>query len=72
MINLLDLEMIVMGGGVLKGAQDFLDRVDRRVRGFLMTVEAKRDLKIVRESFDNSALIGAAATVFIENNILKI
>lgn len=72
MVNLLDLEMIVMGGGVLKGAPDFLDRVDKRVRGFLMTVEAKRDLKIEKESFGNSALIGAAATVFLKNNILKI
>lgn len=72
MVDLLDLEMIVMGGGVLKGAADFLDRVDNRVRGFLMTVEAKRDLKIVRETFDNSALMGAAATVFIKNNILEL
>lgn len=72
MIDLLDLEMIVMGGGVLKGAADFLDRVDNRVRGFLMTVEAQRDLKIVRETFDNSALMGAAATVFIKNNILEL
>ena len=72
MVDLLDLEMIVMGGGVLKGAADFLDRVDNRVRGFLMTVEAQRDLKIVRETFDNSALMGAAATVFIKNNILEI
>jgi glucokinase len=72
MVDLLELEMIVMGGGVLKGAADFLDRVDNRVRGFLMTVEAKRDLKIVRETFDNSALMGAAATVFIKNNILEL
>ncbi len=72
MVDLLDLEMIVMGGGVLKGAADFLDRVDNRVRGFLMTVEAQRDLKIVRETFDNSALMGAAATVFIKNNILEL
>ena len=52
--------------------EDCLDRVDNRVRGFLMTVEAKRDLKIVRETFDNSALMGAAATVFIKNNILEL
>ena len=72
MVNLLDLEMIILGGGVLKGSPDFLDRIDKRVRGFLMTEEAKRDLKIVRESFDNSALVGAGASVFLKNGILSI
>ena len=64
--------MIILGGGVLKGSPDFLDRIDKRVRGFLMTEEAKRDLKIVRESFDNSALVGAGASVFLNNGILSL
>lgn len=72
MVNLLDLEMIVLGGGVTKGSADFIQRVDERIRGFLMTVEARRDLRIERESFDNSALIGAAATVFIKNGVLNL
>lgn len=71
MVNLLDLDMIILGGGVWNGAPDFLHRVDKRVRGFLMTEEAKRDLKIVRESFDNSALMGAAANVFLKKGILE-
>lgn len=72
MVNLLDLEMIVLGGGVTKGSPDFIQNVEARVRGFLMTVEARRDLKIESESFDNSALIGAAATVFIKNGVLNL
>lgn len=71
MVNLLDLEMIVLGGGVLKGSPDFLERVDQRVRQFCMTEEAKRDLIIVEESFDNSALVGAGAYVFIQNKLLE-
>ncbi len=71
MVNLLDLEMIILGGGVWKGSPDFIDRVDKRVRGFLMTEEAKRDLEIIRESFDNSALVGAGASVFLKNSILS-
>ena len=70
MVDLLDLEMIVLGGSVWKGSPDFLERVDRRVRGFLMTEEAKRDLQIVLESFDNSALKGAGAYVFQEKGLL--
>ena len=71
MVNLLDLEMIILGGGVWKGSPNFIDRVDKRVRGFLMTEEAKKDLEIVRESFDNSALVGAGASVFLKNGILS-
>lgn len=72
MVNLLDLEMIVLGGGVLKGSPDFLGRIDKSVRKFLMTNEAKRDLIIVGESFNNSALVGAGAYVFVKNGGLKL
>jgi len=72
MVNLLDLEMIVLGGSVWKGSPEFISRVDRRVRGFLMTDEAKRDLKIVVESFSNSALVGAGAGVFLNTGLLKL
>jgi predicted NBD/HSP70 family sugar kinase len=65
-VNLLDLEMIVMGGGVTHGSPDFVERVSRRIRDFLMTVEARRDLKVIHESFPNAALFGAAAHVFAE------
>ena len=71
MVNLLDLKMIVLGGSVWKGSPEFIGRVDRHVRDFLMTEEAKRDLEIVTESFPNSALVGAAADVFLRTGLLK-
>ena len=72
MVNLLDLEMIVLGGSVWKGSPEFISRVVQRVRSFLMTEEAKRDLKIVVESFTNSALVGAGADVFLHTGLLSL
>jgi glucokinase len=69
-VNLLDLDMLVLGGGVVQAASWFVERIDRRIRSYLMTVEAKRDLHVTRESFPNSALWGAAAHVFADQGIL--
>ncbi|MCC7209223.1 MAG: ROK family protein [Anaerolineae bacterium] len=69
-VNLLDVSMIVMGGGVVQAAPWFVERISARIRPYLMTAEAKRDLHIVRESFPNSALWGAAASVFAAQGIL--
>lgn len=70
-VNLLDLEMIVMGGGIVNVCPDLIERLNIRIRDYLMTAEAKRDLRIVKESFPNAALYGAAADVFIREGILK-
>ncbi|MGB8980606.1 MAG: ROK family protein, partial [Anaerolineales bacterium] len=70
-VNTLDLSMIVMGGGVVNASPNFVDRIQRRIREFLMTDEARRDLQVVRESFENSALVGAAADVFLRTGILQ-
>jgi predicted NBD/HSP70 family sugar kinase len=70
-VNLLDLDMIVMGGGVTHGSPDFVERVSRRIRDFLMTAEARRDLQVVHESFSNATLFGAAAHVFVEAGIIN-
>jgi len=70
-VNTLDLEMIVMGGGVATSTPDFVKMVDNRIREYLMTEEAKRDLKVVTESFCNAALIGAGADVFVRSGILS-
>lgn len=72
LVNILDLSMIVMGGGVVHATPDFVDRVSHRIRRYLMTEEAIRDLRIVKESFENSALVGAAADVFIHQDILSL
>jgi glucokinase len=64
-VNLLDLDMIVMGGGVVNSSPDFVQRINTRIREYLMTQEAKRDLKVVKESFSNAALFGSAADFFM-------
>jgi glucokinase len=69
-VNLLDLDMIIIGGGVANSTSDFIARIDRRIRDFLMTEEAKRDLRIVKESFSNATLYGAAADFFIREGYL--
>jgi predicted NBD/HSP70 family sugar kinase len=71
-VNTLDLEMLILGGGVAKASPDFISRIDKRIRDYLMTDEAKRDLVVTKESFTNSALFGAAADVFLRQGILEI
>jgi len=70
MVNLLDIKLIVMGGGVTKAAPWLVERINERIRAYLMTVEAQRELRVVRESSANAALWGAAAHVFAAEGIL--
>ena len=71
LVNTLDLDMIVLGGGVTHGSPDFVSRLDRGSRCFLMTEEAKRELVVIKESFPNSTLFGAAANVFMSQGVFK-
>jgi glucokinase len=64
--NLLDLQMIVLGGGVVKGLPELVDLIDDKIRAYLLSEEAKRDLRIVQESFSNASLFGSAAHAFIQ------
>jgi glucokinase len=68
LVNVLDLEMIVIGGGVANAEANYVARIDAKIREYLMTEEARRDLKVVRESFPNAALFGAAADVFMRRS----
>lgn len=70
LVNTLDLELVVLGGGVMRSSPSFLERIASRTRDYLMTVEARRDLRVVGESFPNSALFGAAASVFARRGLL--
>jgi glucokinase len=72
LVNILDLEMIVVGGGVANASSGYVEQLGRRIRQYLMTEEAKRDLKVVRESFANAALIGAAGDVFLREGFLSL
>jgi glucokinase len=67
LVNTLDLEMLVIGGGVANGSPEYVASIDQKIRTYLMMDEAKRDLRVVKESLPNSALFGAAADVFIRS-----
>lgn len=64
LVNTLDLEAVVLGGGVMKAGTKFLKQIDDCTRLYLMTEEARRDLRLVAESLPNAAAMGAAADVF--------
>lgn len=70
-VNLLDLDMIVMGGGVVNAIPNFIQRINDRIRDYLMTEEAKRDLRVEKETFPNSTLFGAAGDFFLQEGVLK-
>ncbi|HMD88184.1 MAG TPA: ROK family protein [Anaerolineaceae bacterium] len=70
LVNILDLHMIVMGGGIVNASPDFVPRINSLIRDFLETEEAKRDLLVVKETFPNAALFGSAADFFIYNSFL--
>ncbi|WP_299024327.1 ROK family protein [uncultured Thermanaerothrix sp.] len=70
LVNALDLEMIVLGGGVIQACPELIDRIDHHIRKYLMSDEARRDLRLERETFVNSALYGAAADVFARSGII--
>ena len=72
LVNILDLEMIIMGGGVTHATPEFVPRVSQRIRDYLETAEAIRDLRVVGETFLNSALFGSAVDLFIKEGILMI
>ncbi len=63
-VNLLDIRLIVMGGGVASAATWFIERVNAEIGAYVMTAEAQASLRILPESTANSALWGAAAHVF--------
>ena len=54
LVNVLDLEMIVIGGGVASASPDYVEQISQLIRQYLMTEEAKRiawsypDVKIVQ------------------------
>jgi glucokinase len=69
--NLLDLELFVLGGGVVQAFPELMTKIDEKIRLYLMSPEARRDLKICRESFPNASLVGAAAHAFLNLGLLS-
>ena len=62
--NTLDICLIVVGGGLMKAGPEFLRRIEALTRQHVFSAEVRRDLRLVPESLPNSALFGAAASVF--------
>ena len=72
LVTILDLELLILGGGVVHASPDLARRIDRSVRSYVMTAEAVRDLRVVTESLPNSALYGAASEVFLCTGLLDL
>ena len=69
--NLLDLEMFILGGGVVHALPELVALVDSKIRHYLMSEEARRDLRIMKETFPNASLSGAAAHAFVHTGLLS-
>ena len=62
MVNLLDLNLIVMGGGVTEAAPWFVERINDEIRAYLMTAEAQRDLRVSSREHAKCGLVGRSRT----------
>lgn len=72
LVTILDLELLILGGGVIHANPSLAARIDRSIRTYLMTAESVRDLRVVMESLPNSALYGAASEVFLRTGLLEL
>lgn len=72
LVTILDLELLILGGGVIHANPDLARRIDQSIRRYLMTAEAVRDLRVEIESLPNSALYGAASEVFLCTGLLDL
>ncbi len=72
LVTLLDLQLLILGGGVVHGSAGLVERIDRGIRPYLMTAESLRDLRVTTESLPNSALYGAATEVFLCRGLLHL
>jgi glucokinase len=64
-INMLDLNLIIMGGGLVKAGEQFLNRIRAELKNHLFCPDAADDVIIITESLPNPALFGAASMVFM-------
>jgi glucokinase len=66
LINILDIKLIIMGGGLTKAGPEFISRINEETKKHLFNAEAANDIMIIKETLPNSALFGAAANVFMQ------
>lgn len=62
-VNGLNPELLIFGGGLLKGFPQFLPEVDRGVREHALSAALPK-LKIVASSLENASLLGSASLAF--------
>lgn len=65
LINIMDINFIIMGGGLSKVGPDFLKRIESESKKHLFNAKVANEIRIIRESLPNSAMYGAAANVFM-------
>jgi len=63
-VNILDIQLVILGGGVIKHSPVIADLVLESIPPFIAGKEILEDLQIKPESLPNSALFGAGAMVF--------
>ncbi len=66
LVNILDVRLVVMGGGVAKAGPHFLERLAAQTRTYILSAQTAQDFHIAPESFPNASLFGAAAYAFQE------
>ena len=67
--NMLDLELIILGGEVVKYSPEIVPLVRNAIPPYIVGKEVLEDLRIIAESLPNSSLFGAGALVF--NKLIK-
>jgi len=63
-INFLDINLIIIGGGLTKSGDVFINRIREEVKNHIFYQDAWKEIKIIPESLPNSALYGAAVEIF--------
>lgn len=71
LINILDINLIIMGGGLTKAGDGFIGEIEAEAKKHLFNAEAAKDIRITKESLPNSAMFGAAANVFMHRGDLE-
>ena len=64
LINILDIELVILGGGVINHSPQIAGLIHDAIAPFIAGQEVLKNLQIKTESLPNSALFGAGAMVF--------
>lgn len=63
-VNLMDPEIIILGGGVAESSELFLNETQKTMKKYIMSSEARKNIKLVKNKLGpNAGAIGAALLV---------